>query len=73
MTLSKEAIDVLLATLAKEWDAKIKHCTAALRELVLAGLLELQRGELPSLTAKGRRRAEIEERKLQAVPIGGAT
>lgn len=68
MTLSKEAIDVLLAALAEEWDARVRRCGAAIRELVLAGLLEL-RPDQPKLTARGRRRAEIEQRKLDAVPL----
>lgn len=66
--LSKACVDVLLAALAREWDAKIKGCTAALRELVLLGFIE--RGpELPSLTAAGRRRAQLEQKKLDAVPL----
>lgn len=69
MDLSKEAIDALLAARAEEWEARVRRCGAALRELVLAGLLEL-RPDLPKLTARGRRRADIEQRKLDAVPLG---
>ncbi len=68
--LTKEAIDVLLAVRADELDAPVRRCGAALRELVLAALLEL-RPDAPKLTPRGRRRADVEQRKLDATPIGG--
>jgi hypothetical protein len=66
--LSKEAVDVLLAAAAHEFDAKIKGCAKALRNLVLLGLMELG-PELPRLTKPGRARAVLEQKKLDAVPL----
>lgn len=68
VTLTKEAIDVLLAVRADELDAPIRRCGAAIRELVLAAFL-LHTDTKVALTPAGKVRADIEQRRLDSRPL----